>query len=375
LFLAFPDFGRIFVTALKTTIMNSKKLLLGFLIVFTLPVFAQQPDWSLIPYRQGNLWGYARPDRSIVIPPVYDDAKLFFAGYAAVSKNGKYGYIDRTGKLVIPIKYYEAKPFRYGYYDRAEKRMAGGKLVQNQDSVLFAAVSTKPGVEVCIDVKGRTSTRCPAINEQSVPSNRQTVTTTTQKVYSLVNNANLYDKLVDDYKVAADDHTYYIGMKNGMYGVINNTFDVVVPFEYQALTKTDVNGTTYLLAQKNGMYGLLQGNGTLFTPVDKNKLAVIRADNGNVYFVETSNGVTSIKDATYHVLANAGYTDVTYDDQGGFVLTGTDNMKGFYFTNNKMVPPLYANVRLLRGGQYLQVTTKSGKTGYISSNGVVFFED
>jgi hypothetical protein len=33
----------------------------AFFIVLSLPAFAQQPDLSLIPYRQGDLWGYANP--------------------------------------------------------------------------------------------------------------------------------------------------------------------------------------------------------------------------------------------------------------------------------------------------------------------------
>ena len=47
-----------------------KQLLFSFLILMTLNSFAQQPDVSLIPYRQGNLWGYANTDKSIVIKPL-----------------------------------------------------------------------------------------------------------------------------------------------------------------------------------------------------------------------------------------------------------------------------------------------------------------
>lgn len=39
--------------------MNSKRIILAIGLVLTLPAFAQQPDMSLIPYRQGDLWGYA----------------------------------------------------------------------------------------------------------------------------------------------------------------------------------------------------------------------------------------------------------------------------------------------------------------------------
>lgn len=44
----------------------------------------------------------------------YDDLSLFSEGYAAVCKNGKWGYIDKTGREVIPCQYDWANPFHEG---------------------------------------------------------------------------------------------------------------------------------------------------------------------------------------------------------------------------------------------------------------------
>ena len=44
----------------------------------------------------------------------YDRLSLFSEGYAAVCKNGKWGYIDKTGQEVIPCKYDWANPFHEG---------------------------------------------------------------------------------------------------------------------------------------------------------------------------------------------------------------------------------------------------------------------
>jgi len=40
-----------------------------------------------------------------VIPPTFEDAHSFFEGLAGVKLNGKWGYIDKTGKVVIEYKY------------------------------------------------------------------------------------------------------------------------------------------------------------------------------------------------------------------------------------------------------------------------------
>lgn len=44
----------------------------------------------------------------------YDQLSLFSEGYAAVCKNGKWGYIDKAGQEVIPCQYDWANPFHEG---------------------------------------------------------------------------------------------------------------------------------------------------------------------------------------------------------------------------------------------------------------------
>lgn len=46
--------------------------------------------------------GYVDKLGMISIPFIYDDAGVFREGYAPVEKNGKWGYIDEKGKVVIP---------------------------------------------------------------------------------------------------------------------------------------------------------------------------------------------------------------------------------------------------------------------------------
>ena len=49
-----------------------------------------------------------------VIPIKYDGAYIFSEGLASVELNGKWGFIDKTGKEVTPIKYDDAKSFSEG---------------------------------------------------------------------------------------------------------------------------------------------------------------------------------------------------------------------------------------------------------------------
>jgi WG containing repeat len=355
--------------------MNSKKLLFTVSILFCLPLFAQQIDASLIPYRQGDLWGYASPDKKIIIKPAYNEAHWFVGGLAVVKKGSKYGYINKAGTVAIPIKFYSAKPFRFGYFDKAETHKAGGKVVQNQDTVLFAgATLTMNGVESCIDTRGRVMSKCPAINENSVPDNNKIVSVTEEKIYSLVNNANLYDKIVDDYKIVGDENTYYIGVKNNQYGLINNKFEVIAPFEYSTLKKLSIGDAVYLQGVKNGMYGMLKGDGSVYIPAENSNMVYVKGRNGSDYFIVSKDGRSMVKDIAYKDIVPANYTEVLYDDEGGFVLTGNDNRKGFYFLDNKIIEPRYTDVKLIRGGKYLMVKTQTGKIGYVSTDGIEYFD-
>ena len=55
--------------------------------------------------RQGVLFGYVDDTGKMVIPAIYERAFHFRYGFAIVKKNDKWGAIDTNGKVVIPFKY------------------------------------------------------------------------------------------------------------------------------------------------------------------------------------------------------------------------------------------------------------------------------
>lgn len=63
----------------------------------------------------GEKYGFADKTGRIVIPCEYDSVNNFHEGLALVEKLGQYGYIDTAGKLVIPLIYDDASDFSQGY--------------------------------------------------------------------------------------------------------------------------------------------------------------------------------------------------------------------------------------------------------------------
>ncbi len=347
--------------------MKKKNILFAALMLLVANTFAQQIDMTLIPYRSGDKWGYASPDKRVVITPKFNEAAWFSEGYAAVKVGTRYGYINKAGKLVIPAKFTVAKSFRKGYMPNSKN--VGG------DSVLFAGASVvASGYEICINTKGMRMPQCPAINENSVLENRIPVkTVVTQKTYSLANNNGLFDKVIDDYKVPGSDETYYIAEKGGMYGVFNSKFDPIVPFEYNEIRQVKSGGNQYLQVRKDGMNGIVGGNGQTLINTENTNVVLINGLNNTDYVIVKKNGKTYVKDLKNNDFISTGYADIIYDNNGGFILTGDDNTKGFYFMDNKMISPKYSDVRMVNGSHYLLVKTSNGKTGYINDAGDEFF--
>jgi len=46
---------------------------------------------------------------------IYDDAKSYSEGLAAVSVNGKWGFIDTNQQIIIPLEFKRVESFKYGY--------------------------------------------------------------------------------------------------------------------------------------------------------------------------------------------------------------------------------------------------------------------
>lgn len=59
-------------------------------------------------------YGFTNKTGEVVIPIEYESAYDFSEGLAGVKKNGKYGYIDKTGEVIIPFEYdgYGWTPFQ-----------------------------------------------------------------------------------------------------------------------------------------------------------------------------------------------------------------------------------------------------------------------
>ena len=153
---------------------------------------------------KNNKYGYVK-NGQMVIKANYDYASEFSEGLARVGKNGKYGFVNEKGKVIIPIRYVAASNFNYG--------LAVVKTIDN---------------------------KCFFIDKTGKPFN--------ENVY--------HDAKSFSEGLAAVQDQYY------KYGFINTKGEVVIPQEYSvvswfkegiaAVGKSEGGKTLYAYIDKNG---------------------------------------------------------------------------------------------------------------------------
>ncbi|MEQ8787153.1 MAG: WG repeat-containing protein [Pirellulaceae bacterium] len=120
-----------------TEILDTKRKLNGELLEKShVSLFGNYSE-GLIRFRRDGRIGFLNRNGKLVIEPQFVHASVYLEGLAAVAKaGGEMGYIDRTGKVVIPAQFDIAYTFRQGravvckgtkwwYIDRNGNRLFG----------------------------------------------------------------------------------------------------------------------------------------------------------------------------------------------------------------------------------------------------------
>ncbi|MBR0599915.1 WG repeat-containing protein [Sinanaerobacter chloroacetimidivorans] len=90
---------------------------------------------GLVPLSEQGKYGYLDKTGKSVIPFQYDSAWNFSEGLAAVERKGKWGYIDKEGRQKIPMIYDSAMDFNEGV--APVKRDGQWIVIDDQGKVLF----------------------------------------------------------------------------------------------------------------------------------------------------------------------------------------------------------------------------------------------
>lgn len=99
------------------------KLILIFISFFCFTTYSQE-KMELFWIIEDGKYGYIDKTGKVVIKPQFENSVGFREGLAATKMNGKYGYIDKNGKWIIEPRF----DFTYMFSEGLAKVLIDGKL-------------------------------------------------------------------------------------------------------------------------------------------------------------------------------------------------------------------------------------------------------
>jgi|GEM_PF-2236038 len=151
---------------------------------------------------------------AVIIPLIYEDADIFSDGLACVKQNGKIGYINTTGEVVIPFEY----------------EINGSALFYSRFTNSYAAV-IKDGQSVIIDTSGAVA-------------------------YPFFINSSSLDQL--------RNHGSTFVIKDGKYGMIDKNGSLVIDYLFSAV-ESFVDGYAFVIepTDTGNRYGIVSQDGKI----------------------------------------------------------------------------------------------------------------
>lgn len=335
-----------------------------------------------------NKYGFIDNTGKEVIPPKYDfGIKSFSEGLSVVYLNKKAGFIDITGKEVIPLKYEEIQSFsegfalaklngKWGFIDKSNKQVVAFKYEDAEPFVEgFAAVKTEGGWGF-IDRTGREVITPQYFKALSFSDGLALVMGSksfSKESWGFIDKTG---REITSFKYDVAD-SFWEGLAwvklNDKYGFIDKTGKEVIPIKYDKVWSFS-NGLAK--AELNNKYGFIDKTGkevitfkyvhTAPNWFSEGFVATKLKLNGNYGFIDTKGSeVTPPKyDDVYAV--SEGIARVKLNSQYGYI----DK------TGREVVPIKYDDIwceAFIKKG-FIGVTSK-GKKGFVDLQGNEYFFD
>jgi hypothetical protein len=241
---------------------------------------------DLIPFRKGELWGYAAPDKKIVIPVKYQETMPFEYNRGPVMANNKWGYVDPTGKSVIPFKFDVALGF-FGGYDTIQ------------------AMALLEGKWVNIDIAGR-------VKKFKEPPHKEPEQEVSFENYQVITANGLYGmkKYVDYYD-------------KGKY---KSRWDTVMKPKYPEMK--EVTPKLYIAGNQKGKYGIVSPSDSIIVAFEFDEIYYYAED--KIVFLRKGNNMGA-RDLQGHVLAEIKYKTVTRASKNLLLAELHNGKKGYIY--------------------------------------------
>jgi len=284
--------------------------------------FAQDTVQKLLPVKVNGKWGFIDIVGKLIVSPQFENAEEFSEGFAPIQITGKWGYIDFAGKVVIAQQFDYAGKFsegfaviqkddHYGYINKTGKIIIPAKFISAEDFENGIA-------DVMIEVKNQPNPKHSYIDKTGKPitdfdvvtlcSERMILVRKEHKKGFIDSTGNLVIPLQFD-----DAHSFKDGLavvkENSKWGCIDKTGKYIVPAKFDFVKDEFSEGM--IGVQVTGKWGFCDMNGEI-------KIAAEYNDVGSF-----SEGLASVV-----MNGKSGYIDRT-----GKIVVELSYLKAFKFEN------------------------------------------
>lgn len=366
-------------------------------------------DLKIVPYRNGDLWGFSDAKGNMLVEPKYSNAYLLDDGFGRiyqgestglVSPDGKVlaepeymyismfknglaafrnnndtlsGYLNEQGQVAIPAQFEEANDFEDGY--AIVKKGGQYQLIQPDGAVIKTIGKwmplpggdmflSNPGFEAdkgyiqvqdignesysmgLIDTKGNTVLE-PAYQFLSLPVEGIMVAQKGEKYGLIRTDGSTVVEMKYDliYQIGAG--RYLVQQTESSYAVMDQTGKMVIPAEYSSISAGPAD--TYI-AYKGESVGLLDNTGKVLVPFEYNYLLSSR----NYLIASKGEGKTGIISTTNQVLLPLEYDHVEVVAPGRFQVD-KNGKRGLLDDKGKTLLPIEFDMPTHgEGGEYIE---------------------
>lgn len=273
-------------------------------------VFAVRAEAQTLYEASNGRYGYKDENGKVIIEPKYSEADSFSEGLAAVKEFGsRWGFIDKTGKEIIPFNFSKAAKFSEGLAPVLDKETYKWGFINKKGKFVIKPQYEEAGYfsEGLAKVKIRENTTYVYLN--FINKEGETV------VWRKYSNAETFSEGLA--AVAYD----------GKWGFIDNSGKEVIPLIYNSAWSFS-NGIANVIL--NGKRGQIDKTGKEFGDIiQAHKLTPFKSDNGKYGF----------KDETKKVIIEAKYS-YAFDFTEDLAAVDFNGKWGFIDNQGKEIIPL-----------------------------------
>ena len=235
-------------------------------------------------------------DRSgkVVIPFEYEDAGNFSEGFAPVKKEGKWGYISRSGEVKIPFEFDEASDFSEEYAVVSQNGHAGfidkngvsptGFVFDSVEPFQFGVAVAKKGDENHVINKKWETIYVSKSYLSPFPIGENVLSLRVSNLPPLVTNGEIILRESDADRVYPKfENSLLVFEKNRKFGAVNTNGNIVAPANFDSVI---ILKHGYLLVREGSKKGLMNKIGEYVLEIKPEYYDIRVLDSGKIVALE-----------------------------------------------------------------------------------------